>query len=47
MGMRVVINQLEIFVFKREDVFDFRIDQHFRQRPGVAGELKPDLLQVV
>ena len=45
--MRVVADELEIFVLESVDVRDLRVEVHLRERAGLAGELKFRLLEVV
>ena len=46
-GVRVVADQLEIVEFELEDVFDFRVQLHLRQRAERAGQLEVHLVEVV
>ena len=47
MRMCLVVNEFEIFKFEIKDVFHLGIDLHLRESIGFAGELKPDLIQMV
>lgn len=46
-GFVGVVDQLEIFIFKFEDVFYIGVDFHLWQWVGRAGELEPDLFKMV
>ena len=47
MWMRIVVEELEIFVFERKDVLDLGVDLHGRKGSALPAQLEFCLLQVV
>src|SRR5690606_7083149 len=47
MRVRLVVEQLEIIVFKFKNIGDSRIDAHVRQRSRFPGQLELHLLEVI
>ena len=47
MGVWVVVDEFEVFVFEIEDVMDIVVDEHFGEWAVVAVELFFDLIEVV
>src|SRR5690606_163163 len=37
--MGIIVQQFEILIFKTKDIFDFRVQFHFRQRPAISRQL--------
>ena len=45
--VRIIINQLKVFIFEIVDIFYFRINLHFWQRIRISAELKFNLIKMV
>ena len=45
--IRVVVNELEVFIPEGEDILYFRIDLHLRQLARLTAELSRNLFEVV